>query len=54
MMSLIIECIEADAERAASILEDAMTEAFRQTFPGAPLKNLVKTGTGPTWADAKA
>jgi DNA polymerase I-like protein with 3'-5' exonuclease and polymerase domains len=49
----ILEVKTADAERAAKLLEQAMTEAFAATFPGAPLGGLVETRIGPDWAAIK-
>jgi DNA polymerase-1 len=49
----ILEVKTADAEWAAKLLEQAMTEAFAETFPGAPLNGLVETRIGPDWASLK-
>jgi DNA polymerase-1 len=49
----ILEVKTADAEPAAKLLEQAMTEAFAETFPGAPLNGLVETRIGPDWASIK-
>ena len=50
---IVVEVPEADAPEAARLLQQAMTEAFAVTFPGAPLNQLVKVGTGCTWCEAK-
>jgi DNA polymerase I-like protein with 3'-5' exonuclease and polymerase domains len=50
---LLIEALERDAEAAAAILQDAMTEAFEMTFPGFPTVNLVDVQIGADWADLK-
>jgi DNA polymerase-1 len=50
---IVLEAPEADAERAADLLKKAMTDAFAETFPGAPLKDLVAVKIGRSWADTK-
>jgi DNA polymerase-1 len=50
---IIVEVPEADAGQAAKLLEQAMTEALAETFPGAPLNGLVETRIGPDWASIK-
>ena len=50
---IVLEVPEADAERAADLLQKAMTDAFAETFPGAPLRDLVKAHIGADWAAAK-
>ena len=45
--------IEAVSEETATLLQQAMTEAFAATFPGAPLNQLVKVAAGRTWCEAK-
>jgi DNA polymerase-1 len=50
---IIIEIKETDAERAAKLLEQAMTEAFAETFPGAPLNGLVEPRIIGNWGEAK-
>ena len=50
---LILEVAEAAAEQARMLLHDAMVLAFEQTFPGAPITNLVAVNVGVTWADLK-
>jgi hypothetical protein len=49
----VLEVDEKDAERAERLLEQAMTNAFAETFPGAPLRDLVKAHIGADWAAAK-
>jgi DNA polymerase-1 len=51
---IILEVAEADAEKAAALLERAMLVAFAETFPGAPLKGLVETHLGADWAALKS
>jgi DNA polymerase I-like protein with 3'-5' exonuclease and polymerase domains len=50
---LLVEVAERDADRARHILKETMIEAFEMTFPGAPIKNVVKVNIGPNWAAAK-
>ena len=50
---IVLEVPEADALKAKELLEKAMTDAFAQTFPGAPLNGLVKAKIGATWSDVK-
>ena len=50
---IILEVPEADAARAAALLQVAMTAAFAATFPGAPLKGLVAVKVGRSWAETK-
>ena len=50
---IVVEVLEGDVQQAAALLQQAMTEAFAATFPGAPLNQLVKVGTGRTWCEAK-
>jgi DNA polymerase I len=50
---IVLEVPQADAARAAVLLEKAMTAAFAATFPGAPLRGLVAVKTGRSWAEAK-
>jgi DNA polymerase-1 len=50
---IVIEVPEADAEEVRRLLVTAMTDAFAEIFPGAPLKGLVEAHIGPNWADAK-
>jgi DNA polymerase-1 len=51
--SIMLEVIEADAERAMAILRGAMTEAFMVLFPAAPIKNLVEVKIGSNWGDVE-
>jgi hypothetical protein len=48
----LLEVHRDDAEEAKAILEQAMIDAFTVTFPGAPIRNLVKAQAGNTWFDA--
>jgi DNA polymerase-1 len=50
---IVLEVKQDDAERAAGLLQQAMTGAFAETFPGAPLNGLVAVRTGATWAKIK-
>jgi DNA polymerase-1 len=50
---IVLEVPQADAARAASLLEAAMTAAFAATFPGAPLRDLVAVKIGRSWAEMK-
>jgi DNA polymerase I-like protein with 3'-5' exonuclease and polymerase domains len=50
---ILIEVPEADAERASVLLVKAMTDAFAETFPGAPLNGLVEAKIGRSWAETK-
>jgi DNA polymerase I-like protein with 3'-5' exonuclease and polymerase domains len=50
---IVIEVVEHQAEQARGILVRCMTEAFAETFPGAPLNGLVSTAVGKTWGAAK-
>jgi len=50
---LLAEVPEDQANIAKGILSGAMTDAFVQTFPGAPTGNLVDAAIGPTWASLK-
>ena len=49
----MLEVREEDAERAAALLEQAMTLAFDEIFPGAPLNNLVSVHAGRNWGETK-
>ena len=51
---IVIEVPEADARRASDLLAQAMTDAFAETFPGAPLNGLVVPKSGLNWGAAKA
>jgi DNA polymerase I-like protein with 3'-5' exonuclease and polymerase domains len=46
---LVAEVAEADAERAKEIIKAAMTRAFSEVFPDAPLSDLVDTKISRTW-----
>ena len=50
----LLEAAEDDAEQAATILAQTMTDAFAMLFPGAPTGHLLDCGIGKTWAEAKA
>ena len=50
---ILLEVAKADAERASVLLVKAMTDAFAETFPGAPLKGLVKAKVIGNWAEMK-
>ena len=50
---LIVEAVKADADTVARILNDEMIKAFAETFPDAPLRNLIDVKTGQSWADLK-
>lgn len=51
---LLLEVHENDAAVAGQILERVMTDAFVDTFPGAPTVSLVDLRIGHTWAEIKA
>jgi DNA polymerase-1 len=50
---LLLEVPEAEAEAAARVLEEVMTEAFVATFPKAPTLGLVDVYLGKNWKQAK-
>jgi DNA (cytosine-5)-methyltransferase 1 len=50
---IVLEVREDQAERAASILKQAMIDGFTETFPGAPLAGLVEPHIGTNWGEAK-
>ena len=50
---IVLEVPQADAARAASLLEEAMALAFAATFPGAPQGGLVAVKIGRSWAETK-
>ena len=50
---LVLEVRESQAPQAKSILEEAMVEAFAQTYPLAPVSGLVSVSVGLTWGDLK-
>jgi len=47
------ETAEQDAEAAAAVLVQTMTDAFAMLFPDAPTGHLLDFGIGKTWAEAK-
>jgi DNA polymerase-1 len=49
----VAEVPEADAGRALEIMEAAMTAAFAETFPDAPLTGLVESRISPTWGPSE-
>jgi DNA polymerase I-like protein with 3'-5' exonuclease and polymerase domains len=51
---IVIEVPAENAKRAAVLLRKAMTWAFRETFPGAPLNRLVEPRIVANWGEAKA
>ena len=51
---IVLEVADEDADYAAAILEQAMVDAFVETFPGAPLNGLVEPHIGPNWGEAKS
>ena len=50
---IVLEVPIEEAMRAAELLEEAMVEAFAETFPNAPLNGLVDVHNGTTWASLK-
>jgi DNA polymerase-1 len=51
---IILECAETDVEQAKSALQDSMTSAFDELFPGNGMAaDLVEAHDGRTWEDAK-
>ena len=50
---IVLEVPIENAKRAAELLEKAMTTAFAETFPNAPLNGLVEVHIGPDWASVK-
>jgi hypothetical protein len=50
--SIILEVVDADVERAVSLLKNAMIAAFSHTFPGAPINDLLAVKIGSNWAAA--
>jgi DNA polymerase I-like protein with 3'-5' exonuclease and polymerase domains len=50
---IVLEVPAEHAAKAAELLTKAMTDAFAETFPGAPLRDLVKVHIGADWAAAK-
>jgi DNA polymerase I-like protein with 3'-5' exonuclease and polymerase domains len=50
---IVLEVPAPQVDRAVALLKKAMMEAFAETFPGAPLKDLVEPHIGTNWAAAK-
>ena len=50
---IVLEVPEADALKAKELLEKAMTDAFAETFPGAPLTAWSRRRSATTWSDVK-
>jgi DNA polymerase I-like protein with 3'-5' exonuclease and polymerase domains len=50
---LLLEVHEDDAEKARTILEETMIEAFTITFPGAPITGLLTAKIGTNWSEVK-
>jgi DNA polymerase I-like protein with 3'-5' exonuclease and polymerase domains len=50
---IVLEVGLDQAEQARAILTACMTQAFAETFPGAPLNGVVSTGVGRSWGGAK-
>jgi DNA polymerase I-like protein with 3'-5' exonuclease and polymerase domains len=54
---IVLEVAAADAPRAKRLLEQAMLDAFEQTFPGSEamglLRALTDVNVGDNWAEAK-
>jgi hypothetical protein len=46
---IVLEVPEAEAERACTIVVDAMMRAFAETFPNEPLNGLVETKIATAW-----
>jgi DNA polymerase I-like protein with 3'-5' exonuclease and polymerase domains len=46
---IVVEVPETDAEHARTIVVEAMTRAFAETFPDAPLNGLVETTVSTSW-----
>jgi DNA polymerase I-like protein with 3'-5' exonuclease and polymerase domains len=51
---IVMEIACEHADRAAALLAQAMTKAFAETFPGAPLEGLVEPHIGNSWGEAKS
>ena len=51
---LVLEVAEDDAEKARQMLEHSMTDAFAETFPGAPVNGVADAAIGRSWADARS
>ena len=50
---VILEAGARDVDAARRVLEEEMVAAFAETFPDAPVTNLVDVKAGATWADLK-
>jgi DNA polymerase I-like protein with 3'-5' exonuclease and polymerase domains len=50
---LLLEIDEKDTEAAREILEQAMIDAFIETFPGAPTTGVAKAVVGRNWEELK-
>ena len=50
---LVLETAVEDVERAAGLLKEAMTDAFVELLPDAPLNGLVEPHIGRDWSEAK-
>jgi DNA polymerase I-like protein with 3'-5' exonuclease and polymerase domains len=48
---VILEASEADAPKAARILEECMVAGMLDVFPGASATGLVEAHIGKSWAD---
>ena len=48
---VVLEASEADAKRAAAVLQEAMIAGFKKLFPDGDTTNLVEAGIRSTWAD---
>jgi DNA polymerase-1 len=51
---LLAEVVEADADAARNLLQQAMIDAFAETFPGAPTTNVAAAEIGCSWMETKA
>jgi DNA polymerase I-like protein with 3'-5' exonuclease and polymerase domains len=50
---LVLETAVEDVEQAAGLLREAMTDAFVELLPDAPLNGLVEPHIGRDWSEAK-
>ena len=50
---IVLEVAKKDAKKASRLLTTVMRSAFAQTFPSAPLTNLVAAFSGPNWGALK-
>ena len=48
---VVLEASEADAKKAAAVLQEAMVAGFKKLFPDGDTTNLVEAGICSTWAD---